>query len=212
MIPTVCVLAALNYGLLTQCQYVPMLDRRVAILTPKALVIGKLTAEGEFKTIRQHPIRDIGGVIFSGPPFALLNGSGVHSELVYELSGKTLVPGRMSEEGAFTQDPKGKAIPFAEYEFTATARPIWNLPGRFLPLGIHPDERPATALDESALPKLFPPKPPEGPFRMPPNFGEIPSLPPPGTTRAGFGNPSTFPPASVGGGGGRRGGAERDRR
>jgi hypothetical protein len=211
MIPTVCVLAALNYGLATQCQYVPMPDRSVATLTADGMVLGKLTADGEFKETTRYSSRD-GAIWYSGPKFTLLNGDGTRGWLVYELRGKTLVPGRVSEEGTFTEDPKGKAIPFAEYEFSATARPIWNLPGRFLPLGIDPDARLATALDESALPKLFPSKPPEGPFRMPPNFGGIPNQPPPGVTRAGFGNPSSFPPASVGGGGGGRGGGGSDRR
>ncbi len=143
MIPTVCVLAALNYGLMTQCQYVPMPDRYVGLLTAEALVVGKLTADGKFKAVTQYPIRDGHILIISGPMFTDLNGPDVVARpVVYHLDGKTLTPGRVTANGAFTADPKGVAIPFAEYEYSPTAPPIWNLPGRFLPLGIDPDKRP----------------------------------------------------------------------
>jgi hypothetical protein len=199
MIPTVCVLATLNYGLAAQCQYVPMPDRYVAILTADAMRLGQLTAEGAFKERTRIPSRD-GMTLYSGPPFTLLNGSGVHGWLMYELRGKSLVPGRMSEDGVFVVDKSEKAIPFDEYEFSPTARPIWNLPGRFLPLGIDPDKQPAVPLSKSGAQGLM------SAFNREPavpmthgGFGSVP----PGVTRGGFGGGRTYPPASVGGGGSR---------
>ncbi len=54
----------------------PMPDRRVAIFIPDAMRLGKLTAEGEFKETTRSPSSD-GIIHYSGPPFTLLNGSGV---------------------------------------------------------------------------------------------------------------------------------------
>ncbi len=205
MIPTVCVLAAMNYGLMTQCQYVPMPDRYVGLYTAEALVVGKLTADGKFTTTVQYVAQDGVILIISGPMFTDLNGPDVVARpVVYHLDGKTLTPGRVTRDGTFTEDPKGKAIPFAEYVYSPTAPPIWNLPGRFLPLGIDPDKRPPG-----------PPKASGGGFGQSPKLGGFGGNPrgptwggfggnPPGVTWGGFGGPGWSPPASVQGGGGSR--------
>ena len=194
MIPTVCVLAATNYGLMTQCQYVPMPDRYVGLFTAEALVIGKLTAEGKFKPITRYRVEPEGDIlIISGPMFTDLNGPDVVARpVVYHLDGKTLTPGRVTADGAFTADPKRVAIPFAEYEYSPTAPPIWNLPGRFLPLGIDPDKRLPALSGASG-----------GGFGQPTNPGRFGGNPR-GLTWAGFGGGRSFPPASVGGSGGPR--------
>ena len=137
MFPTLLIVAATTHGIHVRYEYVPIQNRLVAIDTEGLpgidsegyLSVGRLNEEGVFKETKRLPYRN-GVLIYSGHPFTLLTVYASKS-VVYELQKKTLVPGRLSEKCEFTPDPKGKPIPFAEYQYTPGDPPIWNLPGEF---------------------------------------------------------------------------------
>ncbi len=42
-----------------------------------------------------------------------------------------LIPGTIRERGNFLPEEGGKIVSFKNYQYSASATPIWNLPGRY---------------------------------------------------------------------------------
>lgn len=140
MLSTCIVVAAMTHGVTIRYEYVPLPDRLVAYFTPEALVLGKLTADGEFREGWSVPLQS-GVLRYSGPKHTKLPiGLEWKGSAVYELREGSLVPGRVNNRGEFVADAKAKPVPFAEYAFTPGDPPVWNLPGEFRPMGLKRDK------------------------------------------------------------------------
>lgn len=60
--------------------------------------------------------------------------SHIKQKHVYEFRSWTLIPG-IIENGEFLPDLDNKIIDFADYRYSKEAKPIYNLPGKFFPVG-----------------------------------------------------------------------------
>lgn len=60
--------------------------------------------------------------------------SHIKQKQVYEFRSWTLIPG-IIENGEFLPDLDNKIIDFADYRYSKDAKPIYNLPGKFFPVG-----------------------------------------------------------------------------
>jgi hypothetical protein len=141
----VCRIAILS-GLTTahpEQKYVFILDteRYVGLRRDGAILLGKLDKNGEFS--QEHRIEATGNdgmkmILYSGPSYELLNdsivvpGPIVLTRKVYEFRSGMLIPGEIQADGRFVPEEGGKITKFKDYEYTPTATPIWNLPGRFV--------------------------------------------------------------------------------
>lgn len=112
--------------------FVEDLTRTVSIRREPWFLVGRLDARGEFTETERVPIDAFpsGGVKRS----ARLNWSFPPGTSVYEFRSGVLIPGTFDDNGYFGPDVKGKLLKFADYEFSADAPKIWNLPGLFLTL------------------------------------------------------------------------------
>lgn len=96
------------------------------------LYFGKLDQYGEFVfSGTKMPINVVTGPkYYAGSDVPLM--SHVKQKEVYEFRSKTLIPG-VIEKGEFIPELGGKIIDFEEYKYAKDARPIYNLPGKFVP-------------------------------------------------------------------------------
>lgn len=114
-------------------QYVFVEDtgRWVAVIRPKLYLIGKLDQNGNF--IHQYKYEAIPpGLNLGFPPPPTINYTREKPKKVYEFRSGVLVPGEIRPDGSFVPEAGGKIIRFTDYQYTPTARPIWNLPGVFV--------------------------------------------------------------------------------
>ena len=139
-------IASLNVsGDFASVQYKFDLDeaRRVGISRGTKILIGTIDRHGEFNQdqsieMMKVPDSEIATFKYSGPKFVMI-ATDYQSEKagVYELRSGRLIPGMFGENGLFVPDLDGKIIKFEEYVFSERARPIWNLPGKFVPIKKH---------------------------------------------------------------------------
>lgn len=95
------------------------------------LYFGTLDEYGNFKpSITESPIDVSKGEPKSVEKYIPLM-SHIKQKEVYEFRFRTLIPG-VIENGEFLPDLDGKIIDFADYQYSKTAKPIYNLPGKFV--------------------------------------------------------------------------------
>jgi hypothetical protein len=98
-------------------------------------VFGHVDAAGNFIAERGIGVYRRGQPLSAIPPATMLN---VPDEPVYEYRSGRLVPGNMDDDGNFLADLGAKVMNFEDYHAVAGARPICNLPGRFVEKGKKP--------------------------------------------------------------------------
>lgn len=95
------------------------------------LYFGTLDEYGNFKpSLTAKPVDVSGGEPKEAAKYIPLM-SHIKEKVVYEFRSRTLVPG-VIEKGEFLPDLDGKIIDFEEYRYSKTAKPIYNLPGKFV--------------------------------------------------------------------------------
>lgn len=117
-------------------EFVLNVDRLVGIDRPGFTLIGKLDKDGEFTqsykieaSVSADGLKFIAG---SGPAYVLLNVGGLKPTKVYEFRSGMLIPGTMRAGGKFIPEEGAKVIRFADYKYSLSSTPIWNLPGGFV--------------------------------------------------------------------------------
>lgn len=128
-------------------EFVPDTTRSVMIMRDRIEVYGWLDSDGEFnESSRRQP------GFYSGRRH-LLN-FGAEGE-VYEYRSGMLIPGTQRPMGKFIPTPGGRIVRFADYRYSPTATPIWNLPGYFRPVSLIPSApQKAVHPSESFNPRL----------------------------------------------------------
>ena len=118
-------------------QFVPDTDRLVGICRNKSLLVGRLDADGEFhQTRRLEPLggdglEELGLILYTGPGFDDINLGSTTPRQVYEFRSGMLIPGTIREKGQFVPEEGGQIVSFKTYQYSKSAIPIWNLPGRY---------------------------------------------------------------------------------
>ena len=121
-------------------KFVPNTERLVGIYRRDSLLIGQLDSEGEFhQTRRFDPLPILGSdeldvlkiIVYSGPAYERLNQGTETPMRVYEFRSGMLIPGTIRERGNFVPEEGGKIVSFKTYQYSKSAIPIWNLPGRY---------------------------------------------------------------------------------
>lgn len=110
-------------------------SRPVAIFRGDFVMLGRLDKHGEFQFESKHPK--------SSPSFPewrkiAINPPTPAGKKVYELRSGRLIKGEIRDDGSFVPDLKSKVTEFRDYEYSPSAIPIYNLPGRF----VEPKKRP----------------------------------------------------------------------
>jgi hypothetical protein len=138
-------LSLLDMMIFSSCSYVqssPSEFRIVGIRRADCILIGQLDGSGEFRLTRVVPIpteqtgsnkAELGVTTGKTTPHELINAYSL-KRAVYEYRSNTLIPGSINREGYFVPEIGGKIIAFQEYRFGFFSPPIWNLPGRFVPV------------------------------------------------------------------------------
>ena len=118
-------------------KFVPNTERLVGIYRNKSLLVGRLDADGEFHQTRRLEafdvpgLEELGWIMYTGPGFDDLNLGSETPRRVYEFRSGMLIPGTIRERGNFFPEEGGKIVSFKTYRYSASAIPIWNLPGRY---------------------------------------------------------------------------------
>ena len=118
-------------------KFVPNTERLVGISRNKSLLIGHLDADGEFHQTRRFDplggdgLEELGLIVYSGPAYDDLNLGSTTPQRVFEFRSGMLIPGTIRELGNFLPEEGGKIVSFKTYQYSKSAIPIWNLPGRY---------------------------------------------------------------------------------
>lgn len=104
-------------------------DRLVAITRGARVGIGHLNKRGDF--VHSHWLAPNG---ISNELFTWITPVTFSSVKVYEYSAGQLIPGSCDKQGTFTPESGGTITKLSEYIHIKPFRPIWNLPGYFVPI------------------------------------------------------------------------------
>jgi hypothetical protein len=109
--------------------FVENTDRWVEVHRGERVLLGKLDKNGDF--VLEYNFR-------KGQPWNLgfvptiITFPGMKPKKAFEFRSGLLIPGELQPDGRFVPEAGDKIISFKDYEYSPTARPIWNLPGVFL--------------------------------------------------------------------------------
>lgn len=119
-------------------EYQEDLKRKVGFFRGEDIVIGTFDRDGGFHqsgTVKPLKIDGESSSLYVLRSVDFMDASMVlqyRQAKVFELRSGMLIPGQFAKNGLFVPEDKGKIIKFADYTYNELARPIWNLPGKYV--------------------------------------------------------------------------------